>query len=145
MGLWLRSNEINIKCREILCEAIFNWDSAVWVKACQALDEDWNGFLFPPPRLDYGRSPHAYVNQRLQIQLELLMMSGMPLETCWAFNEPWNNKFYCKVASCWLFLLGFYIWLWTDVWLLAWPLYLRCKCNHFSWFPNNLVYICSSQ
>ena len=33
-------------------------------------------------RLDYGRSPHAYVNQRLQIQLELLMMSGMPLETC---------------------------------------------------------------
>jgi len=25
-------------------------------------------------RLDYGRSPHAYVNQRLQIQLELLMM-----------------------------------------------------------------------
>jgi hypothetical protein len=30
-------------------------------------------------RLDYGRSPHAYVNQRLQIQLELLMMSGVPL------------------------------------------------------------------
>jgi len=27
-------------------------------------------------------SPHAYVNQRLQIQLELLMMSGMLLETC---------------------------------------------------------------
>jgi hypothetical protein len=33
-------------------------------------------------RLAYGRSPHAYVNQRLQIQLELLMMSGVPLETC---------------------------------------------------------------
>jgi len=32
--------------------------------------------------LDYERSPHAYVNQRLQIQLELLMMSGMPFETC---------------------------------------------------------------
>jgi len=29
-----------------------------------------------------GRSPHAYVNQRLQIQLELLMMRDMPLETC---------------------------------------------------------------
>jgi hypothetical protein len=27
--------------------------------------------------LDYSRSPHAYVNQRLQIQLELLMMSGV--------------------------------------------------------------------
>jgi hypothetical protein len=29
-----------------------------------------------------GRSPHAYVNQKLQIELQLLMMSGMPLETC---------------------------------------------------------------
>jgi len=36
--------------------------------------------------LDYGRSPRTYVNQRLQIQLELLMMSSMPLETCWAVN-----------------------------------------------------------
>ena len=59
-----------------------------------------------PLRLDYGRSPYAYVNQRLQIQLELLMMSGMPLEKCWVFNELWNNKFYYKVASCWLFLLS---------------------------------------
>ena len=58
-----------------------------------------------PLRLDYGRSPHAYVNQRLQIQLELLMMRGMALETCWAFNERWNNKFCYKVESCWLFLL----------------------------------------
>jgi hypothetical protein len=57
-------------------------------------------------RLDHGRSPHAYVIHRLQIQLELLMMSDMPLETCWAFNERWNNKFCYKVASCWLFLLG---------------------------------------
>ena len=32
-------------------------------------------------------------------------MSGMPLETCRAFNKFWNNKFYYKVASCWLFLL----------------------------------------
>jgi hypothetical protein len=37
--------------------------------------------------------------------LELLMMSGMPLETCWPFNKFWNNKFYYKVASCRLFLL----------------------------------------
>ena len=34
------------------------------------------------------------------------MMSGMPLETCCAVNERWNNKFYYKVASCWLFLLS---------------------------------------
>ena len=37
--------------------------------------------------------------------LEHLKMSGMPLETCWAFNKFCNNKFYYKVASCWLFLL----------------------------------------
>jgi hypothetical protein len=34
------------------------------------------------------------------------MMSGMPLEACWTFNKFWNNKFYYKVASCWLFLLS---------------------------------------
>jgi hypothetical protein len=50
--------------------------------------------------------PHAYVNQRLQIELELLMMSGVPLKTCWAFNERLNNKFYYKEASCWLLLLS---------------------------------------
>jgi hypothetical protein len=33
------------------------------------------------------------------------MMSGVPLETCRAFNKRWNNKFYYKVAFCWLFLL----------------------------------------
>jgi hypothetical protein len=35
-----------------------------------------------PLRLYYGWSPHAYVNQKLKIHLELLMMSGVPLETC---------------------------------------------------------------
>jgi len=35
--------------------------------------------------------------------LELLMMSGVPLKTCWAFKKLWNNKFYYKVASCWYF------------------------------------------
>jgi len=66
----------------------------------------WVGTGQFPLRLDYGRLPHAYVNQRLQIQLELLMMSGMLLKTCSAFNERWNNKFYYKVPSCWLFLLS---------------------------------------
>jgi len=35
--------------------------------------------------------------------LELLNMSGVPLETCWAFKKLWNNKFYYKAASCWYF------------------------------------------
>ena len=58
-------------------------------------------------RLDYGWSPHTYVNQRLQIQLELLMISDIPLETCWAFNVLWSNKFRYQVASCWLFILSY--------------------------------------
>ena len=70
-----------------------------------ARSQVWGGNEFQL-RLDYGRSPHAYVNQRLQILLELLMMSDVPLETCWAFNERWNDKFRYQVASCWLFLLS---------------------------------------
>jgi len=66
----------------------------------------WVGIGQFPLRRDYVRSPHAYVNQRLQIELKLLMISDVPLETCWAFNERWNNKFCYKVASCWLFLLN---------------------------------------
>jgi hypothetical protein len=46
----------------------------------------YNSFFFPLS-LGNGRSPHWYINHRLQIQLELLMMSGVPLETCWAFNK----------------------------------------------------------
>jgi len=29
------------------------------------------------------------------------MMGGVPLETCWAFNKLWTNKFYYK-----LYLVG---------------------------------------
>jgi hypothetical protein len=45
-----------------------------------AVKSEWE--LQFPLRLDYGRSPHAYVNQKLQIQVDLLMMSGVLLETC---------------------------------------------------------------
>ena len=79
--------------------------SGLHTRVVTARSQVWVGTQFPP-RLDYGRSPHAYVNQRLQIQLELLMMSDIPLETCWAFNELWNNKFRYQVASCWLLLLS---------------------------------------
>ena len=39
---------------------------------------------------------------------ELLMMSGVSLETCWAIKKQWNNKFHYTVASCWLFLYDMY-------------------------------------
>jgi len=45
-----------------------------------------------------------YLTRSCKYSLELLMMCGVPLETSWAFNKRWNNKFYYKVASCWLFL-----------------------------------------
>jgi len=51
--------------------------------------------------------------------LELLMMSGMPLETCWASSKLWNNKFYYKVASCWLFLLSVLIFSTSFVWKVS--------------------------
>ena len=53
--------------------------------------------------LGNSRLPHGYINTGCKYSLELLMMSGMPLETSWAFNQLWNNKFYYKAASCWYF------------------------------------------
>jgi len=38
----------------------------------------WVGTGQFPPSLDNAQSPHGYINQRLQ----MMMMSGMPLETC---------------------------------------------------------------
>ena len=40
------------------------------------------------------------------LQVGLLMMSNIPLETCWAFNVLWNNKFRYQAASCWLLLMS---------------------------------------
>ena len=45
-----------------------------------------------PLRRHHGRSPQAYVNQKLQIHLRFLMMSDITLETCWTINVLWNNK-----------------------------------------------------
>ena len=54
---------------------------------------------------DSCRQPQTYVKPEAAITVfELLMMSGVSLETCWAIKKHWNNKFYYTVASCWLFL-----------------------------------------
>jgi hypothetical protein len=53
-----------------------------------------------------GRPAGSTTNNRgCKYSLELLMMSGMPLETCWAFYKFWNKEFYYKDAYWWLFLL----------------------------------------
>jgi hypothetical protein len=60
----------------------------------------------PLSRLGGNCSSHpTWTTRGCKYSLELLMMSGMPLDTYWAFNKLWNNKFYYKVASRWLFLL----------------------------------------
>ena len=97
----------------------------------------WVGTGRFPLRLDYGRSPHAYINQRLQIHLELLMMSGLPLETCWAFNEQWNNKFCYKVISCWLFLLNHTTILLLQLLTQATPFFVATMC--FVWKPSHAI------
>jgi hypothetical protein len=52
-----------------------------------------------------SRQPKTYVKPETAITVfELLMMSVVLLETCWAIKKYWNNKFYYTVASCWLFL-----------------------------------------
>ena len=47
---------------------------------------------------DRGRQPQTYVKPEAAITVfELLMMSGVSLETCRAIKKHWNNKFYYKV------------------------------------------------
>jgi hypothetical protein len=105
----------------------------------------WVGTGFPV-RLDYGRSPHGYVNQRLQIQLELLMMRGVPLQTCWAFNGRWNNKFYYTVASCWLFLLSlkWIILYWNNTFILAFLSAVPPVCTQTKLSVSRPCYLVSS-
>jgi len=53
--------------------------------------------------------PQTYVKPEAAITVfELLMMSGVSLETCWAIKKHWNNKLSYTVASCWLFLYDLY-------------------------------------
>jgi predicted DCC family thiol-disulfide oxidoreductase YuxK len=61
----------------------------------------WVGTEFPLSH-DSGRQPQTYVKPEAAITVfELLMMSGVSLETCWAIKRHWNNKFYYTVASFW--------------------------------------------
>jgi hypothetical protein len=62
-------------------------------------------FLVAGCRCDGNRQPKTYVKPEAAITvLELLMMGGVPPETCRAVKKHWNNKFYYTVASCWFFV-----------------------------------------
>jgi hypothetical protein len=43
-----------------------------------------------------GSCPGWVETRGCKCGLELLMISAMPLETCWAFNKFWNDKFYLQ-------------------------------------------------
>jgi len=61
----------------------------------------------PLPKLSgkwiISHSALATATRGCKYSLDLLMMNGVPLETCWAFNKLWNNKLYYRAASCWYF------------------------------------------
>jgi len=59
-----------------------------------------------PLSLDKGRSSHVYINQRLQIQFKAPDDERYAVRNMLSLQKKlWNNKFYYKVASFWLFLL----------------------------------------
>jgi len=68
------------------------------------------------------QQPQTYGKPEAAITVfELLMMSGVSLETCWAIKKHWNNKFYYTVASCWFFL---------------WDLYYDARINKHQVYPR---------
>jgi hypothetical protein len=59
---------------------------------------------------DSYRQPQTYVKSETVITVfELLMMSGVSLETCWAIKKHWNNKFYYAVN-----LVGYFYTIWKS-------------------------------
>ena len=66
-------------------------------------------------------------------------MSDVPLETCWAFNEEWNNKFCYKVASCWLFPLN-YTAMHGSMWF---PIGINTSVDVICWSTCKLWLLCN--
>jgi hypothetical protein len=81
---------------------------STYVCFCRQLSRLRGNSEFPVSH-DSGRQPKTYVKPEVSITVfELLMMSVVSLETCWAIKKHWNNKFYYTVASCWFFLYNLY-------------------------------------
>jgi len=57
---------------------------------------------------EWELTSHSAMTEAAITVFELLMMSGLSLETCWAIKKHWNNKFHYTVTSCWLFLYDLY-------------------------------------
>jgi len=69
---------------------------------------------------------HVWKTRSCQCSFRLLMMGGVPPETCWASDKYGIIKFWYTVASCWIFLYelyryrtDFYFWLNSPQWVMA--------------------------
>jgi len=99
---WLSGIQGGMKCahnQEIpyLCDT---WYLSLYIDNCLVCRAEWNSVSFRS-----CRQPQTSVTPEAAITVfELLMMGGVSLETFWAIKKHWNNKFYYRVASCWLFL-----------------------------------------
>jgi len=105
-------------------------------------------FLIPPSRmircdiylLQLGFHP---VTESATTVFELLMMSGLSPETCWAIKKHWNNKFYYTVTSCWFFLWYIYIYIKAkNTWDLCVYIYIYIMCFAF-YFVCSMICIIS--
>jgi hypothetical protein len=74
-----------------------HWTDILEIRYCRIFQKSVGKIQFP---LESVKKSGYYIWRPLYI-----FYVGR-LETRWAFNERWNNKFYYKVASCWLFLLS---------------------------------------
>jgi len=66
------------------------------------------------------------------------MMSGVPLETCWASNKLLNNTFYYEAASC-----CYFYWVIYDARIHEYQIYWyfvsywnQTVISHWKWTPN---------
>ena len=75
-------------------DTIENWTRDL--PACRAVPQPTA--LPRAPRMTGNLHEDQYTFLIIFWSLELLMMSGVPFETCWAFKKLGNNKFYYKAA-----------------------------------------------
>ena len=145
MQSWFQSAEITNKMQP--CNRIY-YSKVYWrLNMFRAAHHSSSGapnckcslwFIFSHPALTTAGHHMCIYTRGCKYSLELLMMSGVPLETCWAFSKLWNNKFYYKAASCWLFLLILTT-MHTDPWISKLVCYSCSQHFNFDTYSKTLL------
>ena len=95
-----------------LCGCSFRWHQALTCHLVIFLGRKHLLRLWSPGA---AGNQQTYVKQEAAITVfQLLMMSGVSLETCWAIKKHLNNKFYYTVTFRWLFLYDLYLHVYTS-------------------------------